>query len=218
MAGRFQCLFLTALTLVCSVATLTASAAAAAEPADRPIYEPQVERRQIDESRIDSSDFEIGIQAGVLSIEDFGSNDALSLRLHYHVNEDLFLIADVLQSKAGKTSYENLSGGIELLTDDQRDYQSWSLGIGWNLLPGEAFLGRGRALNTAFYLRAGIGSTRFADDDHYTLSLGGGYRALLSDWFAVHIEALDQVFDSDLLGEDKRTNNLSFSTGITVFF
>jgi outer membrane beta-barrel protein len=188
------------------------------EPADKPIIDPQVERREIRRTRIDTEDFELGAYVGILSIEDFESNVVYGARLAYHLTEDFFLEATAGQSRAGRTSYENLSGSADLLTDSERDYTYYALSAGWNALPGEIFLGENRAYNTAFYLVAGIGSTRFAGDDRFTVSGGFGYRILPADWIAVHFDVRDHVYDIDLLGEKKIVNNLEAHLGLSIFF
>jgi outer membrane beta-barrel protein len=188
------------------------------EPSDKPIIEPNVERREIRRTRIDTEDFEVGAYVGVLSIEDFESNVVYGARLAYHLTEDFFLEATAGQSRAGRTSYENLSGSADLLTDSERDYTYYALSAGWNALPGEIFLGKNRAYNTAFYLVAGIGSTTFAGDDRFTVSGGFGYRILPADWIAVHFDVRDHVYDIDLLGEKKIVNNLEAHLGLSIFF
>lgn len=122
------------------------------------------------------------------------------------------------QSRAGRTSYENLSGSAELLTDDERDYKYYALSMGWNALPGEIFIGENRAYNTAFYLIAGIGGTTFAGDDRFTVNGGFGYRILPTDWIAVHFDVRDHIYDIDLLGEKKIVNNLEAHLGLSIFF
>jgi outer membrane beta-barrel protein len=188
------------------------------EPSDKPIIDPQVERRSIRRTRIDTEDFEAGAYVGVLSIEDFESNVVYGARLAYHLTEDFFLEATAGQTRAGRTSYENLSGSAELLSDDERDYTYYALSVGWNALPGEIFLGENRAYNTAFYLVAGIGNTTFAGDDRFTVSGGFGYRILPADWIAVHFDVRDHVYDIDLLGEKKIVNNLEAHLGLSIFF
>jgi outer membrane beta-barrel protein len=186
--------------------------------ADRPIIEPQVERREIKRAKIDTEDFEIGAYFGMISIEDFESHTVYGGRLAYHLTEDFFIEGTYGVSRAGRTSYEALSGSAALLTDDERDYSYYALSLGWNVLPGEVFIGENRAYNSAFYLVAGIGSTSFAGDDRFTVSGGFGYRVLPADWIAVHFDVRDHVFDSDLLGEKKIVNNLEAHLGLSVFF
>jgi outer membrane beta-barrel protein len=188
------------------------------EPSDKAIIEPEVERRKIRQTRIDTEDFEVGAYVGILSIEDFESNVVYGARLAYHLTEDFFLEGTVGRTRAGRTSYENLSGSADLLTDSERDYTYYALSAGWNALPGEIFLGKNRAYPTAFYLVAGIGSTRFAGDDRFTVNGGFGYRILPADWIAVHFDVRDHVYDIDLLGEKKIVNNLEAVLGLSIFF
>jgi outer membrane beta-barrel protein len=58
----------------------------------------------------------------------------------------------------------------------------------------------------------------FAGDDRLTINLGAGYRVLPTDWLAIHIAVQDRVFDSDILGETKVTNNIEMLLSATVFF
>jgi outer membrane beta-barrel protein len=200
------------------VSTQAADTAVTGEPSEKPIIEPEVERREIHRQRIDTEDFELGAYVGILSIEDFESNVVYGARLAYHLTEDFFLEGTYGQSRAGRTSYENLSGSADLLTDDERDYSYYALSAGWNALPGEIFIGKNRAYNTAFYFVAGIGNTHFAGDDRFTVSGGFGYRILPSDWIAVHFDVRDHVYDIDLLGDKKIVNNLEAHLGLSIFF
>jgi outer membrane beta-barrel protein len=201
-----------------SEAQQTAAEVVTGEPSDKPIIEPEVERREIKRTRIDTEDFEVGAYVGILSIEDFESNVVYGARLAYNLTEDFFLEGTLGRSRAGRTSYENLSGSADLLTDSERDYTYYALSAGWNALPGEIFLGKNRAYPTAFYLVAGIGSTRFAGDDRFTVNGGFGYRILPADWIAVHFDVRDHVYDIDLLGEKKIVNNLEAHLGLSIFF
>lgn len=186
--------------------------------ADKSIIDPQVERRSIKRPKIDTEDFEVGVYGGILSIEDFESNAVFGARFAYHLTEDFFLEATLGQSEAGRTSYETLSGSAALLTDDERDYSYYALSAGWNALPGEVFIGKNRAYNTSFYLVTGIGSTRFAGDDLFTVNAGFGYRILPADWIAVHFDVRDYIFDTDLLGKKKIVHNLEAHLGLSIFF
>lgn len=194
--------------------------ATAEEPTGIPprVIDPQVERREVKVARIESENIEIGANYGALSIEDFGTNPVYGLTAAYHVTEDVFFQAAYGRSKAGKTSYETLGGDVELLTDDERRFTYYSLSLGYNLMPGEVYIGRGLAMNSSLYLLGGIGSTKFAGDQRFTMNFGAGYRILPTDWLAIHIDVQDRVFQSDLLGRDKLTNNISAQLGVTVFF
>lgn len=188
------------------------------EPAAPKVIEPEVERRTVKVPKIDTENVEVGLFFGALSVEDFGTNSVYGAKAAYHITEDFFFQADWGRSTAGRTSFENLSGNVQLLTGDERRFTYYSLSLGYNFLPGEVFLGRNTAMNSTFYLLGGIGSTEFAGDDRFTVNFGAGYRVLPTDWLALHIDVQDRVFESDLLGENKLTNNLEARFGVTVFF
>jgi outer membrane beta-barrel protein len=80
------------------------------------------------------------------------------------------------------------------------------------------FLGGRRAMPSALYLTLGAGNTHFAGDDHFTVALGAGARVLVTDWLAVHLDVRDHMFESDLLGKNKTTQNLQVGLGFTAFF
>lgn len=190
-------------------------------PAEIPegqVIEPQVERRKIKEPKIDSEDFEIGAFAGIMSIEDFGSDLVYGVKLAYHVTEGFFVEGSVGRTEGGLTSFEVLSGGAPLLTDSERELTYYNLNVGYNILPGEGFIGEGRAYNTAFYVIAGLGSTSFAGDDRFTVNFGAGYRFLVTDSIALHVDFRDHLFDIDLLGQEKTAHNLEATLGVSVFF
>ncbi len=183
-----------------------------------PVIQPEVARREVRQSDINTENFELTGYAGFLSIEDFGTDTVYGLRLDYHITEDFFIQGSVGQSEAGTTSFERLGGGITLLTDDQRDYTFYTVAIGYNLLPGEAFVGRNTAFNTSLYIIAGAGNTTFAGDDRFTVVWGGGYSITATDWLAAHIDFRDHMFDIDVTGEDKTSHNFEVSLGLSFFF
>jgi outer membrane beta-barrel protein len=181
------------------------------------VVDPEVERRKITVPAIRSRNVEVGLDYGVLSIEDFGTHPSYGITAAYHITEDFFFQAEVGRSRAGNTSFETLSG-ISLLTDSERRFTYYDLSLGYNFLPGEAFVGRGHALTSAFYLLGGIGGTEFAGDTKFTVNFGAGYRVVPADWLAFHITVQDRVFQSSLFGTAKLTNNLEARIGTTVFF
>jgi outer membrane beta-barrel protein len=220
MDRRLHVLLLTGLALAAGAGTASAQAPAAPATAggNPQVVEPRVERRDVKRTGIDTENFEAGAFVGTLSIEDFGASFVYGGRIAYHFTEDLFAEATVGSARAGRTSYEDLSGSVDLLTDDERQFTYYDLSAGWNVLPGEAFLGGTRAMPSSLYLTLGAGSTRFGGDDFFTIAAGAGYRLLVTDWLAVHVQARDLIFRSDLLGTDKTTQNLQFTVGLTAFF
>lgn len=187
-------------------------------PAPEQVIYPEVVRREVSEPEIDTENFEIGAFAGVMSIEDFGTDIVYGARLAYHITEGLFAEATIGQSEAGLTSFEELSGGAPILSDSDRKFTYYNVNLGYNLLPGEVFLGEGRAYNTSLYLIGGLGSTRFAGDDRFTVNVGAGYRFLITDSLTLHLDFRDHLFDTDLLGEEKTVHNIEAHLGMTLFF
>lgn len=225
MESRIRVLFLIALAISMSGCAATRNLfgtgpQSAPPPAEDPgqVIEPEVERREIREADIDTEDFEVGAYVGIMSVEDFESNVVYGARIAYHVTEGFFVEGTVGQTDAGLTSFERLSGGAPLLSDSERRFTYYNLNLGYNILPGEAFVGERRAYNNNLYLVAGLGSTRFAGDDRFTVNFGAGYRFLLNDMIAIHLDVRDHLFDIDLLGEEKTVHNLEGNLGLTVFF
>lgn len=182
------------------------------------VIEPVVERRKIKVPKIDTENVEIGAFYGEMSIEDFGASPYSGMRFSYHVTEDFFFDASLARATAGQTSFETLGGNVQLLSDAERRLTHYSLSLGYNILPGEIFIGRNRAMNSALYFIGGVGSTKFAGDNYFSLNFGAGFRVLPVDWLAIHIEMQDVVFNSDLLGVNRLKNNLQAQIGASVFF
>lgn len=182
------------------------------------IITPDIERREIREDMLDSEDFEIGAFFGLLNIEDFGSNDVAGFTLAYHVTEDFFLEAAYGQSRTEKTSYELLSGGVELLTDEERDLRYYNLSVGYNLFPGQVYIRNKWAFNTRIYLIAGAGNTEFASKEYFTYNLGAGLRFYATDWISFDLSMRNHAFTHELFGESKSINNLEARMGLSIFF
>lgn len=189
--------------------------AAQGEPS---IIEPQVTRREVRTPKIKAKDFELGAYYGALSIEDFGTNPLYGVRGAYHVTEDIFLEAFAARSKGGTSSLEQVFPQVTVLGGSGRRFTYYDLDVGYNFLPGEVFVGKGRAFNTALYAMVGMGSVKFADTGHFALNFGLGSRILVTDWLAMHLDVRDHIFESALFGVNKNTHNIEATLGLTVFF
>ena len=183
------------------------------------VIDPEVERREIKRPAIDTENFEIGAFYGSMNVEDFGSNPVYGVKAAYHVTEDFFFEANYGKTRLGKTSFELLNPGVDPLNlGSGRPFTYYSLAVGYNFLPGEAFVGRKLALNSAFYLSGGIGSVKLAGENKFAVNFGAGYRVLPTDWLTVYIDVQDRVYNSDIFGTKKLTNNLETRIGVTAFF
>lgn len=220
MASRFQYSILMSMAwlLAMPVHAESNEEGATLSAGEQPVLDPRVERRRVKESDIDSENVEVGVFTGLYSSADFGTNPYYSLRVAYHVSEDLFVEGAFSHTRLGETSFERLTPGVELLSDDQRDLDYYSASVGYNILPGESFLGRQRAFNNTLYIIAGAGSTDFADDSRFTINAGLGYRLLLNDWLSLRMEVRDYLYETDVLGEVDTTQNLEWGFGLSTFF
>jgi outer membrane beta-barrel protein len=220
MANWFQQLLLIAF-LSTSLITITTPAWAEDGDVDiNPIIvvEPDNTQREAYEAQIDSEFFEVGAYAGILAIEDFGSSSVVGIKASFHATEDFFLQANYGQAEAGLSTAEYIYGDSETSIITDRDYRYYNLLVGYNLFPGETFVTQDLTFNSAFYLVAGAGNTDFADDNHFTITVGSGYRIILKDWLTINVDFRDHSFEAEIGPKTKRTHNLEFSTGLTAFF
>ena len=189
------------------------------EPEGEPsIVEPQVTRREVKVPKIKAKDFEVGAYFGALSIQDFGTNAIYGVRGAYHVSEDLFVEGYAARSKGGTTSLEDEIPDIQVTTNAGRYFTYYDLDLGYNVLPGEIFLGRGRAFNSQLYVTVGMGDVKFAEKDQFALNFGVGERLVITDWLALHIDVRDHIFETDLTGRTKNVDNIEGTIGLTTFF
>lgn len=220
METWFQRLFLIALLGAagfCSIAAAQEDDEQEGEELEQ-IITPDIKRRTIKEDDLDSEDFEMGAFFGLLSVEDFGTNDVQGITFAYHITEDFFVEAAYAISKTEKTSYESLSGGVELLTEDQRDISYYNLSLGYNFLHGQVFISDKWAFNNHFYIMLGGGNTDFAAKDYFTTSIGAGLRFYATDWLALDLSTRGHSFEHEVFGESKRVTNMETRLGLSLFF
>lgn len=214
MANRLQRLLLI-------VGMLAVAGPVAAQEDDDPLGDvvgPDEERRRISERQLDTENVEVGLYYGLMSVEDFGSNAVAGVSFSYHVSEDFFLQANYGVTETRETSYELLSGAVELLTEEQRDYHYYNLNLGYNFLPGQIYLGEDWTFNTSAYLIAGAGNTEFAQQEYFTYNLGAGFKLYATDWLALDLGMRGHVFTHELLGREVEVNNLEARLGLSFFF
>ncbi|WP_370980401.1 outer membrane beta-barrel domain-containing protein [Agaribacterium sp. ZY112] len=181
------------------------------------VVKPDIKRRDVNEDLIDSENFEFGISGGVMSVEDFGSNNSMAVHAAYHVSEDWFVEATYGATTTSKTSYEVLADQ-NLLTEKERELSYGELALGLNLFPGEIFIGKNHAFNASMYVLAGAGSTQFGGDDHLTFSYGAGARFFATDWAALRLGFNNRIFSHSIFGVDKTIQNLEANLGLSIFF
>jgi outer membrane beta-barrel protein len=201
-----------------AVAVLAPLAALAQQtPANEQVVVPEVDRREIKLPKFPSRDFEVGLFAGTYATENFGSSFVGGVRLGYHITEDFFVQGVYAQTRVSDEAFRQiLPGGV--FVDQTETLSYYNLSIGYNILPGEVFIGTKRALPSQLYLIAGVGSTSFNDQNRQTFNLGFGARVFLSDKTAVSVDLRNHLYSLDLLGKRQSTQNLELTAGLSYFF
>ncbi len=189
----------------------------AQQPTAQQPIEPQVDRRQIRVPRIPSNDIELGAFVGTYSTQNFGASLVGGLRLGYHVTEDVFVEAAYATTQVSDQDFRLiLPAGI--FPSEKQRLTYYNLSAGYNVLPGEVFIGRNTAKATALYLIGGIGSTKFLEQRRQTFNFGLGWRMFMRDWAALQVDMRDHVYSLDILGKRRNTQNLELTAGLTFFF
>lgn len=189
---------------------------------DEPLIPSDVQPEPVDEALIDDENIEIGIYGGILHIEDFESAPVIGVRVALHLSEGLFVEANYGSSELGDTSHERLNR-TRLIPDEDRDYSYYTVGLGYNLFPGQAFnrlpfSTKTYAFNTNLYLSLGAGATNFAGDNRFTWKIGAGYQLLINDAVAFHVGLQEHIYKHDVFGEEKTNFDSELAGGVSVFF
>jgi len=179
-----------------------------------PIIEPFVVRTDLDESDINTENFEVGAYIGQISMEEVGTSVLFGVSATFHATEDLFIEANYAVTTMDQPN--NPLTRQDPFTDDAVTMYNLSLGL--NVLPGEVFVGKKWAFNSALYVIGGAGITEFNGDDEFTVNVGLGYRIILTDWMAFHIDFRDHIFSRTVLGTESKSQNFDFHSGVTFFF
>ena len=209
------------ITLLTAVLILKTSATWAQDTTDAAVLDqivtPDIERRTITEDQLDSENWEVGIYAGIFSIEDFGSNTVTGARVAYHMSEDFTFEFNYGITEAKETSAEVIDVFTPISSNDLREYSYYNISVVYNIFQGEVFIGRNTAFNSTFYILAGGGNTTFFEQEYFTYTFGGGMRFYLTDSIALHATVKDHIMDISII-ENKTTNNLEATLGLSFYF
>lgn len=213
---RLQPLALTLMALVLGIASVAARAQDK-QPANEQVIDPELDRRDVRAPRFPSNDFEAGLFAGTYATQNFGTSLVTGLRVGYHMTEDIFVQAVYAQTKVSDEAFRRvLPGGV--FPNEKETLSYYNLSAGYNILPGEVFIGSKRAKASAVYIIGGIGSTKLVDQRRQTINVGLGMRVMLADWFALQVDLRDHIYSLDLLGKRENTQNLELTAGASFYF
>jgi len=204
------------LILTLSLIAPATATAQSVESTPEPVIPAQLDRRKVHIPKINAQDIEVGAFAGVLSVQDFGANPSFGIRVGYHVTEDYFVEGTYGRSTVSDQSFRRL--GIAIFNKEEIDLAYYNLSIGYNLFPGEVFVGKDWAMTSAVYLVGGVGNVNFNSENHTAFDFGIGMRVLPVDWFTMRFEMRDHMFNSDLLGKNELKHNFEMTLGIGAYF
>jgi outer membrane beta-barrel protein len=206
--------------VILAVALSAPAASLAAESApllmdESPVIAPPSQEHPLQDARIDTERFEVGPYYGLYTPDGFGTSSILGVRLAYHVTEDIAFEAGYAMGRVDQTSFRRLTGRSLLASED---LSYWSVGVSYELFPGQIFLTRKRTINSAIYLIGGLGQTTMDDRRHFTADLGTGFKVFAADWINFRPDLRIHVFETDLTGEKTVTYNIEATFAVAVFF
>lgn len=188
------------------------------QPGNEQVIQPEVERRELRLPKFPSKDFEVGLYGGTYATENFGASAVGGLRLGYHITEDFFVQGVFARTKVSDEAFRQIFPGGGVFPQEKETLTYYNLSAGYNVLPGEVFIGRNRAFASQVYVMGGVGSTKFLEQKKQTFNLGFGLRVLFHDRMSLQVDLRDHVFSLDLLGKRTSTQNLELTTGLSYFF
>lgn len=212
---------LLALTAVSVAAPALAQATAPAPAPQAPneqVIVPEVQRRDVRIPRFPSKDFEVGLLVGTYATQSFGASGVGGVRLGYHLSEDFFVEGVYALTKVSDKTFTEIFPGAGPLADTDKKLSYYNVSAGYNVFPGEIFIGSKHAKASSIYVIGGVGSTKFANQRKQTFNVGFGFRVLFTDRWAVRVDVRDHIFSYDLLGVRQNTQNLELTTGFAYYF
>ena len=195
----------------------TAEAAPLFDAGAKDVYQPQQQRRSVNLPAIDTEYFEAGVYAGVLNVEDFGGSYSTGVNLTLHATEYIFLEGSAGQGKVTDEAFYRV--GLPLFgTQRNKTISYYSLSLGYNLFPGEIFLGKYLAFGSSAFVMAGVGNINFLDDDSFSKMIGMGIRFLPKDWISIRVDTKAYQYDTSYFGFKKTSHNFEAGLGVSLFF
>lgn len=177
------------------------------------IIEPQAPTEAAKSAAIDTEHFEFGGSLGFLSVEDFNTNLLMSFSFNYYFNEKIFAYFSYGTSDTEKSNAE----GQQNFNPD-RTFDFFSVGGAYKVLDGRSFWGKNRKFNSGLFAIGGIEQVDFAGSTETGFMFGLSHRTVLTDYLALNIDIKDHIAPRTFLEEDKMTQNVEFSIGLSTFF
>lgn len=165
---------------------------------------------------VDNEFFELGVNTGLINIEDFTSELTVGANVTFKATEDFFLQFNYQRAEAGLSSFEKSQG--RLFSGSDREFKHYDLLLGFNLFQAEFFAREGQPNLSAFYLVGGVGNTDFGGEGSFTYTLGAGYQVAIARKIVLRLDYRDYIYTSNLIAEKKTTHNAGYTFGVGYLF
>ncbi|MGQ9427016.1 outer membrane beta-barrel domain-containing protein [Gilvimarinus sp. F26214L] len=204
------------------VATLLGLAAAGSVLAQEQGNESQVRilepepPRGVKLAAIDDERFELGLYAGTLSVEDFGTDAMAGIELSYHLLPDWMVQVNYGKASVDRAAFE--TSQRQFLASDDRDFESIAVTGAYRIVNGRSFFGSSNRFNSDIYVMLGPDRVSFAGNDEWGWTFGLSYRLVFTDWMTANVDFREHLFERDFLGDNKQTLNTEFRIGINALF
>lgn len=190
------------------------------------VIDPQVARRIVSRFTPKFGNFETGLWGGASAIEGVSTNAAFGVSGALYLSEDFFLRLDIGTSSVSRTDYAVTLQ--QLNSESTINFQSQSMSIGYNFLPGEAYFGRSAVLNSTFYVVAGIGVVNFPiigistpsqkQNSKLAQNFGAGFKIFPNDKMNINMEIGNRLYQSNITGYSRYSNNIETRIGINFIY
>jgi len=203
------------LRLLCGLLALTSSSYALALDPNPPVITPDIKRDARIAPLIDSELFELYTYVGAYKLDGFRAEPVGGLRIVSHFSSNYFVEGSFATGKIKDRSIVKM-GLPSVFEDDLMIY--YNIAIGMNVLPGQIFFGKDRAITADFYLNTGVGQVVIDNNRNTSLHFGGGLRALPTDWLSLHMDVKSYFLRRSYLNPDESSHNIEYTFGIGLFF
>lgn len=154
---------------------------------------------------IDSEFLEVGVNAGVVNIEDFPSELSYGFNIKFRATEDVFLQLNLVQAGEVDLSSAEKQGEAELTSGGSRDFLHYNMLVGYNIFQGEFFTAKSNANLSSLYFVGGVGETEFLEESNFTYILGLGYKVAFNRNYIFSFDVRQYLYESAVTtgGEEK---------------
>jgi outer membrane beta-barrel protein len=161
----------------------------------------------------ETHDIELGLDVGILSVEDFNSNALLGVSANYFVTPKIFARVRFASSETERSNSEQNNN-----FNPDRRFTYGSIGVGYRLFSGYSAVHNFQRFTSGIFAVAGVDAVEFAGEDTSGYFFGATYKCLINHSLSADVNFISHVYDRDFLNVEKTTMNNEFSFGLNLRF